>query len=251
MESDMLPSRNCAGHEGYRQLLTALEADFSRPGREVEAVIADVRDDLKAFGRHYFLAYARSICGQPELLEQVSRRSYLHGNGFYKIVLEDNDLFRLRLHIWQPGARAEENIHDHRWHFASTVLAGTLETEIWEDGLPGHGEDFDEYLYLSRSADAEARNVYMGKARVALKQRIINVPGDAYCMLSSVMHRIVYDGQATIGTLMCHAKAARNWARTITQRSVEPDVDHSCISAERLKKVLASYLRSDSQNGGT
>jgi hypothetical protein len=49
----------------------------------------------------------------------------MHPNGFIRC-----DLYRsrsgtaIRLHFWPVGLEAEPGIHDHRWHFASLILAG-------------------------------------------------------------------------------------------------------------------------------
>jgi hypothetical protein len=242
MKIETLKRKEYTGGYSYDALIDSISHCFSRNVDNAEAGIAAVSDELKAFGKENLRSFLEQAVEQPEWLEKIAARSYLHGNGFYKIILEENDAFRLRLHIWLPTSRAEENIHDHRWHFASVILNGSMETEIWEDALPGGGEALDEYLYIGKTKDTEARNLYMGKARVSLKNRIFNGAGDSYYMMSNVMHRIIYDGKETISTLMCHAKDARNWARTITRREDEPNVDHGYITPDALKSVLSSYL---------
>jgi hypothetical protein len=241
--------RGDAEGDPYHALIADLGACFDHNGSDAEAGIAAVRDTLKAFGKDNLRAFLAEAIERPEWLDAVAGRSYLHGNGFYKIILEENAQFRLRLHVWLPTTRAEENIHDHRWHFASLVLNSRLETEIWEDALSDGGETLNEYLYVGK--DIGARNVYMGKARVSLKARVFNGEGDAYHMMSNVLHRIIYDGQDAVITLLCHARGARNWARTITRRTAEPNIDHDFIDADKLKSVLdMALMRFEEQQAG-
>jgi hypothetical protein len=88
---------------------------------------------------------AKTLAGQPAEVaalltwctsssarwHHIAQRAYCHPNGFTKFVLYDasGSLFRLRLHVWtgEHGQRAiqdEQNIHGHRWDFASAVIAG-------------------------------------------------------------------------------------------------------------------------------
>jgi hypothetical protein len=61
----------------------------------------------------------------------IWQRAYRHPNGFTKFVLYNasGSPFRLRLHVWtgdhdQRTLQDEQNIHGHRWDFASAVIAG-------------------------------------------------------------------------------------------------------------------------------
>jgi len=228
----------------YNELTSALLATFINNKNQAEKAISLVSEKLQSFGKAGTIQALQEILRNNTKLEDVAKRSYLHGNGFYKIILEDNDVYRLRLHIWLPTSLAEENIHDHRWHFASTILSGTMESEVWEDAVPGGGELLDEYLYVGKTTTEDAHVKYMGKSRISLRERVVHNTGDAYYMMSNVMHKIVYKGDSEISTLMCHAKDARTWARTITRKQDLPDVDHAYISVFELRKILEIYLSS-------
>jgi hypothetical protein len=94
---------------------------------------------------HYLERAAKTIAASPQhvlalltdfvsdasRLSSLARRAYQHPNGFAKFVLHDSpDLpVRLRLHVWtgdssQRIKQDEQNIHGHRWNFASAVIAG-------------------------------------------------------------------------------------------------------------------------------
>jgi hypothetical protein len=55
-----------------------------------------------------------------------------HGNGFIQVYLDE----WTRLHIWSPELPATRvvnaQIHDHRFHFSSTVLMGELHHTEWD-----------------------------------------------------------------------------------------------------------------------
>jgi hypothetical protein len=230
-------------YSNYKDLVANLHTIYAQNKQNAEQTISDVSLQLQQCGRSGAYHILTEILEDRALLEQIAARSYLHGNGFYKIILDENDVFRLRLHIWLPTSTAEENIHDHRWHFASTILSGTVESEIWEDASSGAGEWLDEYLYIGKTKTEDAHVKYMGKSRVSLKEKVVHKAGDAYYMMSNVMHRIVYSGKNEISTLMCHAKDARSWARTVTRKQDLPDVDHAYLSVSELQQILQIYVK--------
>lgn len=88
------------------------------------------------FSKTQMIALLQAILADHTALEQISHRSYQHGNGFLKVVLLDRG-YKLRLHIWFAGQSCEENIHDHRWSFSSLILAGALTSEMWKDDQSG------------------------------------------------------------------------------------------------------------------
>ena len=67
-----------------------------------------------------------SILGSDAILAEIASKSYIHKNGFMKIVYETCEETICRLHIYPPGASADKNIHDHRWDFDSITICGTL-----------------------------------------------------------------------------------------------------------------------------
>lgn len=65
----------------------------------------------------------------PERSGWAAGRSHVHNNGFLKLSLWRDPATQatIRLHVWRPGEDAgTPSVHDHRWSFASVVLAGRL-----------------------------------------------------------------------------------------------------------------------------
>lgn len=112
-------------------------------------------------------ALLQSILNTPAQLATIAKRSYWHGNGFLKIVLLDQG-YKLRLHIWCNGVVCEENIHSHRWGFASHVLQGALRSEIWQDGTDNQEQPTimaDEYRYTAKQGDTPAQKAFYTEPR--------------------------------------------------------------------------------------
>jgi hypothetical protein len=152
------------------------------------------------------------LCGDAGRLEAVAEASYVHGNGFAKIVLARSGGRALRLHV--ATGSAEENIHDHRWSFASKVLFGAMTNVLFEDAAAdAAGIVLSERRYVR--AGEESLEFPVGEARVHEISRTTYVTGDAYHMVHSQLHRIVWDGRPT-GTLMVTAAPARDHNRLLT-----------------------------------
>lgn len=85
--------------------------------------------------QHGYLAeYLHDLLQGPEYIcSDQSLVAYRHPNGFTKIrlaALTDNG-WAIRLHVWGKKS-ADENIHSHRWNFASRILIGSLIEETYE-----------------------------------------------------------------------------------------------------------------------
>jgi hypothetical protein len=211
-------------------------------GVSATTAMTGVAAELRRLGKPGVEAHLRACLRDDAALQAIAARSHFHGNGFYKIVLADDPAFRLRLHIWPAGCDAQENLHSHRWHFASTVLSGRLESEIWEDAVAPQDASYDEYLYFGFAAGKQPYDLPVGKARVVLRERVVQRAGEAYTMLPHVMHRIVSSGREMTSTLACHTATAKCWARTISITGSMPDSAQRFLTPDDLRQVFRDYL---------
>ncbi|MEU3958268.1 hypothetical protein AB0F42_00235 [Streptomyces buecherae] len=82
-------------------------------------------------------ALTAALLGRFEgpLRPPATRTPIAHPNGFVKLPLAQlpADGRRLFLHVWRAGGE-DAQIHDHRWHFAATVLTGELYNTVVEVG---------------------------------------------------------------------------------------------------------------------
>jgi len=100
-------------------------------------------------------------------LAKIQQFSYYHQNGFDKFVLIDNQYFKLRLHVWQPENidKAQENIHDHRWAFASKVLYGSFQNQFFDEHEEGSMERLF-YTYFPSYEDQKYDLQYNGNRKL-------------------------------------------------------------------------------------
>lgn len=200
-----------------------------------------------------------AIIQAPELLASIAARSYWHGNGFLKIVLLDKG-YKLRLHIWFAGTSCEENIHSHRWGFASHVLTGTLKSELWTDAANDE-VDFSvscttqtddsllqapEYLYTAKHQRGQhtiaAHKQLIGTAHLEKLQNIAQTAGASYVMTPHQLHRINHPGQELVATVICTAPT-----QVLTNRLFptipDPKLQPANLSAAELQQALVQYLQ--------
>lgn len=175
----------------------------------------------------------------PAEITKIATRSYRHANGFTKLVLSDSDTGRLRLHVWEPDARAEENIHEHRWHFASVVLTGSINSEIWADSFDFDAPTFSEFIYQVGKRGAARRPV--GRSRVACLRKVVRAAGDAYFMLPGVMHRITETCGLT-STLVFTTAPSRSWNRMLAREGVVPDVRRRALRPREVIRLIDLIL---------
>lgn len=151
-----------------------------------------------------------SIQSSPEQLQRIAQRSFHHTNHFDKIVLLDeevNSRFRLVLHLWRPPFSLEEvedeQIHNHRNDFWSTVLFGKLES--WVFVRSEYGDSYHETLYRpSRIGNAAKVNEYSPLGSACLRLRGIQRwhAGSTYYLHHAIIHRIAISQVATATLLL-------------------------------------------------
>jgi len=185
----------------------------------------------------------KQIMSSPELLAEVSARSYMHGNGFLKVVLLDRG-YKLRLHVWFPGSACEENIHDHRWSFASTILAGSLISEIWQDVTVGQsGDVFPEFLYHAAKPSQPSFKETVGQSTLRRQSTRAQATGSCYVLEEQTLHRIMNPGTSLVATMMCTAPTGHGTTRLITTANgIDPNVQPDRIQPAALKAALQQFL---------
>lgn len=186
--------------------------------------MADLRDEVILDG-NYPAVVLRSLVANlqllieeiwqsPRRLEEVARSSYHHANSFEKIVLGSSPGGRkLVWHYWPQAETpdAEIEIHNHRWKFASLVLAGRLEAhtyQVADDGdierrhcyyeSPGSSQNYDlEWdsdvrLRLIRTEIFE-RDMSYFQPREEIHSAIATLPGTATVIVQDSEARISCD----------------------------------------------------------
>jgi hypothetical protein len=215
------------------ELAAALGAAEGSNGRQkqetgVRRAAAAIRSDLGIVAR-----LLDGIRSDRTLAANVSRRSYWHSNGFAKLVVHVNDEpdFRLRLHVWPADDRrgsGYENIHNHRWPFASIVLAGAIRVEQFREV-----DDFDQrgtvvcnrLVYEAAAPGRVGRLRVEGKCALRKLGRPVYPAGTVYFCDTDMLHTVARASGGTAATLMLAGAATGNDALVYQDVTREPLVD--------------------------
>lgn len=146
--------------------------------------------------------FVELLCADDKHLEFIEGASYLHDNGFKKFVLLQTPLYKVRLHIWDTvvDKLPQENVHDHRWPFASVMLTGYFASKIYKVTERGDEERF-AYQY-SPVIDGKYNLRNTGMATLQESIPLVIKKDNGYYMPPETLHRVVYDGKERAMTLV-------------------------------------------------
>lgn len=193
--------------------------------------------------RHWQAALCEALLTDDAFAGWVAARSYHHGNGFLKVVLVDQG-FKLRLHLWLPAASCEENIHDHRWSIASTLLAGELHSEVWADAASDEHANLlaSEYRYQAATDGQPARAIPLHQSPLVMVKHTRHTAGSYYALPPDTLHRICSHGRQLVATLMCSGPAIAGHTRLIAGREgLLPAVDKHFLSVAELRAGIGHF----------
>ena len=234
------------------ELAAALGAAGGSNGRQqqetgLRRAAAAIRSDLGSVA-----ALLHSITSDRTLAAEVSRRSYSHSNGFAKLVVQINDEsgFRLRLHVWPADDRHRsgyEDIHTHRWPFASIVLGGAITVEQFREV-----DDFDQpdtvvcnrLVYEAAAAPARVRTLRTeGKQALQIVGSPLYPAGTVYFCDTNLLHRVARASDGTTATLMVAGAATGNDALVYQDVNREPLVNtDEAIGPDEVQKLAGEAL---------
>lgn len=195
------------------ELISAVRAvsdDFAVGGasmRAVESLLRHCADD----------GFTTFFRGALELLEDGAGPrggSVLHENGFRKISLFKDPVssMQVRLNFW-PAGTVDASIHNHRWHFLSWVVRGSLDHTTF-DVRPSAEPGALSMVELS-DADADLRKTAGVASPVVLREthRTALAEGSAYALDLDSFHTIGTTTDAV--TLMVTGRPLRPFTRVI------------------------------------
>ncbi len=175
-----------------KMLSSQLDYLFKNPDQPVTGI--QLKDFLMRIDNTGLISILTDLLYNPALLEQVSKRSYVHVMNFTKIVLVDGPKdrnFKLRLHIWWPGSNPNskkmivEDKHAHKWNFASRMMTGFFEDQLFtEEKVDLHGEHVFTKLtdYLARQSAAENKKIIDSLQTLELAYYAHSISKDSLCV---------------------------------------------------------------------
>ncbi|MCX6017394.1 MAG: hypothetical protein NTZ50_02645 [Chloroflexi bacterium] len=188
----------------------------------------------------------RTLLVRPEQVEEVARSSFLHRNGFVKLRLKTAAGYVLRLHVWTGDStiQPEENVHDHRWSFASHMVCGFFRVKTYAMDEGGEHE-FCCYRYVRHPLEDSFRFEDAGRRRFVLTGDQIMLAGNTYYMDASVFHRLLFPVNTTTATLVVTLPRSREWCYSCAELPREPEVDHEMehLTVEQVREYVWHVLR--------
>jgi hypothetical protein len=186
---------------------------------------------------------------------RIARNSYVHTNGFYKVVLHRNPASdrALRLHVWPPEIFDNANIHDHKWRFISRVLYGGFLEERFQLVA---GDDWDVFRYDRRGSSHRGlgleveRLALIGSSGISTLGRLEHVAGSSYAMPLEMLHRTHATGRGAI-TLVVTDKPTTDppVARVLAPHGKYPaDLAPRSLTAREIGNLLADVRRCLARN---
>lgn len=127
-----------------------------------------------------------------DVLEHSSSREWsLQGFGMLRTYLGRS----LRLHVWDPRFRTPDvsDIHDHPWHFESTIIAGRMRNVRYhvvaqDDAARVPGATHDEHRIMCGPAPTEKDSRLLRSVRVVVTDERIYGEGESYAMRADELH---------------------------------------------------------------
>lgn len=194
----------------------------------------------------------RGLLADTDALELVSGRSYRHVNHFDKIVLVDSGDrggYRLTLHLWRPPYTEDEVedelIHDHRFSFWSTILAGNLLSENFERAVGGRR--YRGYRYIPEKRDVStASNFYefVGESALVTTQPSKETVGSSYYLNYQRIHRVVLPQECMTCTLVLRGPREREFSTVYNTSYPTQDTraTNEMFTPEQVRERLGALL---------
>ncbi|WP_162909882.1 hypothetical protein [Aggregatilinea lenta] len=192
------------------------------------------------------IALLKAVLKDAVQLEKVAAASYIHDNGFDKIVLVSSAAvpYKLRLHIWWPESRnrVSENIHNHRWDFSSTILTGYFTFQ--EFHISNRGIPMFEYRYSSPQGGTHYEMNYVGETELTCDFDALLPAKTLYTLSHEVLHRVINDGNQLTSTFMVQGPTEKEFTRVF---SAQPVTDSKQVRVKRftpheLQRRLNRYI---------
>jgi hypothetical protein len=190
----------------------------------------------------------RSTLTEPRSIAEISKASYVHTNGFYKIVLVSSTKpeYKLRLHVWparlQGRSSREPDIHNHRWDFGSYLAAGSYFYEEFQEDEAG--EAMYKYEYAPLNAIGDFALTRLGKMRVCCKFGCLMMEGTRYTLRADVLHHVIHPGACFTATLVLQSRKYRTstFVFSRTRKEALKKADSAPMSVDAVQSALSQTL---------
>ncbi len=187
----------------------------------------------------------KRILSSKLLFNKLLKQSYYHENGFHKIVLLSGNHFKLRLHHFGVAAKIPmENIHDHRWYFASSILLGSLKMDMFQVSEdPIDAEPLYHFIYNSNKANGCYTTQFKGHAYLKKTSAVKFNQGDHYLMTPNELHRIKNQSGEESVTLILTGKTVGDTCNLFSKRDfLEEEKEMKGYEAASITAMLTALI---------
>jgi hypothetical protein len=224
----------------------AAALDAARSPRELGAVLRELAAPAAVGG------LLRALLDERSDVAPLAAASYAHPNGFDKLVLRTAPTgHKLVLHAWWPRPTPADadagHIHDHRWSFATAVLAGGYRYVEFEEAPPdADASDLQVFKHVYASPGGARGYEIWPEGRRGLRRLRSGAlrRGDVYPLDASVLHLVeIDDGEPTVTLFLQGApvrRSTRVFAVGLLREVGEVDLPRLSAGAYRagLRRVL-------------
>jgi hypothetical protein len=252
----LLTQSTALPHRRLHETLDALPTDASESQVRHNLALVAAAGQPAAFSE-----LATAVLEDERLLAEIAGRSYRHVNHFDKIVLVDvgrQSGYRLTLHLWRPPyTEAEVNdelIHDHRFSFWSTVLAGELVSENFLESTTGGGTVYRRYRYVpEKSALSSVSNFYEFVGEAALERTDLSQKpaGETYHLRNVRTHRVLLPHDRMTCTLVLRGPRLRDYSHVYNRSYPDQNtrLRNTMFTPAEVAERLASLVRAVERAG--
>ena len=156
------------------------------------------------------------IASSTDSLARLAKVSYVHANGFEKLVCGATapEGSKIRLHVWSAAAN-DAQTHDHGWSFYSHVLLGSISSTEYEvDMETGSHSIYRIPTLRAREAGATLKCLQRNVSLRALSQRTLT-SREGYGLASNKLHRVVASRVSGAVTLVLQSHHTQAYSHVV------------------------------------
>ena len=185
-----------------------------------------------------------ALAADPVAVSRIAIRSYLHANGFVKLVLCESGA-KLRLHMWtRPGPEdTAGSLHNHRWNLASVILRGAMLLCTYEVEAYARDENCEMLAFTYRPVEGSTADLVTpaGRAGIRLAQVVRARQGSSFSCTAPTVHYAEAIDEPTV-TLVVHGSARRDETNVYRQND-EKFPGRTAITEAMVRSILTTSLQ--------
>jgi hypothetical protein len=196
-------------------------------------------DHFDIFNNQHLYNKLVEIEQDNNLLVEISKRSYLHVNNFYKInigKLEDGTT--IRIHLWKTAdINKNQNPHSHGWNFESKILYGEIKNTDFEEVVDNNGNYLKFMQNLTQHKGISIVN--NTSVKCSLKNSKLNnyKAGDSYKQIANWIHTSIPIIDRSI-TIIKQGPFIRDFCDVYTKTEIVPEERRPNITIDELLQII-------------